>query len=274
MEKEVNNKDKLYQKLIAKTGKTKKQLYNHAYYVENKFHLPPNAGLGYIANDLKIKLRRYYSQEIIEKIKSANTKFNSSSNQKSNKKNISKSRDSYSKTLTIKLNQKINEIKDPLLPQNVINEARDMSFVYPIIYLFENSIRNFIIIVMETEFGRNWWNDKITKHNHLKKSISDVVESRKKEEKENRFHGKRSAHEIYYTDVPNLLQIIKHYFPKMKKYIKQKQSWIETMIDSINLSRRIVAHNNPLSKNDYNRIKMNYTDWCEQLSFTKEKLEK
>lgn len=276
MKKKDDQIVKLFEKLMNKTGLKKSQLYNKAYRIEKTHHLPKNAGLGYLAVEHDLSIRKYFSQDTIDRIKSLKEKLHDSNNRNNTKKTFNKSTNTKSYELSIKLDKVIKGIKgikDPLLSNTVIMDAKKMSEIYPLLYVFENSIRNFIILVMEKEFSKDWWNDEIITHSSFQ-TVSRDVASRKKEEKGKRYHGKRNAHEIYYTDVPDLLKIINQYFPIMKKYINERKSWIETMVNSINLSRRIVSHNNPLAKEDYERIKIYYKDWCKQLTFTKEILEK
>ncbi len=55
-------------------------------------------------------------------------------------------------------------VNDPILPEKVIAEARMMAEdVYPVLYVFENSIRETILRVMQKHHGDKWWDSKASK---------------------------------------------------------------------------------------------------------------
>ncbi|MBN8585868.1 MAG: hypothetical protein J0M37_12310 [Ignavibacteria bacterium] len=267
---DYSNTDVLYKKLEPKTGLSKKQLYDKAIYLEKR-GLPKGAGIGYIALEHNLSISKYYPHDIIEKIfakkeRESNT-ANTTNPSRSKKRTINKS---SSLTLNVNIDNIIKSINDPILPTNIVSDAKNMANAFILLYIFENSIRNFINLVMSKIYGVNWWDTKIN-GKHLN-SLSKKVTDRKQQENENRYHSKRGAHEIYYTDVIDLYKIIHQYYNDLEKYLKEKKSFIENMIDVINKTRRIVEHNNPISKEDFERIKIHFRDWTKQLTYTKEKL--
>ena len=147
----------------------------------------------------------------------------------------------------------------PYIPDALVPEATEMAKVYSLVYVFENSVRNLIRSTMDAKYGKDWWDSKAPRR------VRDVVESRKKEEEKRKWHGKRGAHPILYTDIEDLKAIIntnwsdfKHLFPNL--------SWVSTVVDVIETSRNVIAHNNPLSKADIQRLKVYFDDWVRQIS--------
>jgi hypothetical protein len=161
------------------------------------------------------------------------------------------------KITTIEISKEFRVI-DPFLPQKIIDEAKEMSKVYPIVYLFENSVRNLIRIVLEKKYGPDWWNRKVS----LK--IQKEVEKRIQQENKNRWHGKRGVHKIFYTDIEDLGSIIITNWDDFKE-IFPNQEWIKVRIGEIELTRNIIAHNNPLSRQDIQRLKIYFQDWINQI---------
>lgn len=151
------------------------------------------------------------------------------------------------------------KIVDPYLPKKLINEAAEMAKVYPVVYLFENSIRNLIRSVMGVKHGKDWWNTKVSRR------IRENVQNRKAREKIVRWHGKRGAHPIFYTDIDDLKSIITTNWSDFHD-IFPKLSWVTNTIDVIEVSRNVVAHNNPLSERDIDRLKLFFEDWLKQVS--------
>lgn len=149
-------------------------------------------------------------------------------------------------------------VRDPFLPKRMIEEAKDMAKVYPIVYLFENSVRNLIKIVLEKKYGQNWWDNKVPL------AVRQEVEKRLVKEKENRWHGKRGAHKIFYTNIGDLNSIITTNWKDFEELFPS-QAWIKSRIDEIELSRNVIAHNNPLSERDIKRLKIYFEDWINQI---------
>jgi hypothetical protein len=150
------------------------------------------------------------------------------------------------------------QVVDPFLPKKMIEEAKEMARVYPIVYLFENSVRNLIKIVLEKKYGLNWWDYKVPL------AVRQEVEKRLIKEKRNKWHGKRGAHKIFYTDIGDLNSIITTNWRDFENLFPS-QTWIKSRIDEIELSRNVIAHNNPLSDRDIKRLKIYFQDWINQI---------
>jgi hypothetical protein len=150
------------------------------------------------------------------------------------------------------------QVVDPFLPKKLINDAVQMAKIYPILYLFENSVRNLIQIVLQQKYGSNWWDSKVPN------GVKQDVEKRLLKEEANRWHGKRGAHKIFYTNIGDLNSIISTNWDDFKD-IFPNQAWIKSRIDEIELSRNIIAHNNPLSDRDIKRLKLYFGDWVKQI---------
>ncbi|WKZ70872.1 MAG: DUF2240 family protein [Melioribacteraceae bacterium] len=174
--------------------------------------------------------------------------------------------------------QKILKIKettvsDPLLPNRILNDAKAMSEIYPLIYVFENSIRNFLRLVFDKEYPDGWWSE-----NRITNTPFRNANSRKTKEGENLWHGKRGQSSMLdYVDLDELEAIIYRNTQVLTPYFKNlphQLDWLRIKIKEIYPSRNILAHNNPLSKNDIDRIKVICRDWNSQLPVLKEKLNK
>lgn len=164
----------------------------------------------------------------------------------------------------IRLNSGL-EIQDPLLPNKTLGEAVEMGKVYPVIYTFENSIRNVISLVLTKRYGEGWWDTQVVE------KVRDKVQNRINDEIRNPWHGKRGSAPIFYTDIKDLQSIIKNNWGDFTSLFPS-QNWVETRISEIERSRNIIAHNNPLAKRDIKRIRVYFEDWEAQLKAVKDKL--
>jgi hypothetical protein len=142
-----------------------------------------------------------------------------------------------------------------ILPPSLGREAEKMSEVYSLIYVLENSFRHLIRGILEKKHGSDWWNRA-----NIPSDIKKLVESRQKHEEANRWHAKRGAHEIYYTDFNDLGRIIVNNWDDFRQ-IFLKQHRLRTKLEEIELSRNIVAHSNPLPDREVRRLKLNFEDW-------------
>jgi hypothetical protein len=166
---------------------------------------------------------------------------------------------------------KDTKVDDPLLSSKIIEAAKSMSEVYPLIYIFENSIRNFVRITMDKAYPGGWWNEKRIPNGPKKKA-----ESRKKEEGKNLWHGSRSNNMLDYIDLDELENIISHNTQILTLYFRglpKDLDWLKIKIKEIYPSRNVLAHNNPLSKDDIERVKVICRDWQKQLPNLKLQIE-
>lgn len=141
-----------------------------------------------------------------------------------------------------------------------------MADVYPDLYVFENLMRYVVMNELEKKQGANWWIEP----NIVSNTIAKKVEDRKSKEGTNRWHSKRGNHEIFYTDFGDISDIITNNWKDFKSTFPNLK-WIQTRLEETELSRNIVAHNNPLLKKECDRIKMFLDDLKKQLNIFAEK---
>ncbi|MDV3278686.1 MAG: hypothetical protein LYZ69_09540 [Nitrososphaerales archaeon] len=175
-----------------------------------------------------------------------------------------KSRGQFSTTprnVTVRFSDEL-KIENPGLPESVIREALEMQKLYPYLYLFENSVRHFIMSNMEAKHGSEWWTTTVAK------PIQSKAQDRMQKEGRNRWHGKRGAHPIFYVDIDDLNKIITANYSSFKAKmpdLRRPLEWVSQRIEEIEISRNVVAHNNPLSEDDIRRLKVFYNDWVKQM---------
>jgi hypothetical protein len=135
--------------------------------------------------------------------------------------------------------------------------------VYPLLYAFENSAREFIDGHLTAVYGPDWWDDpKI-----VSKPVRDGVEISRKAERENRTHSARNARPIYYTTFGDLVLIVQSEkgVKVFKRPLFPRTTWFPELVKASEHSRNIVAHMNPLRKQDLDRLEINFKDWLAQI---------
>lgn len=151
------------------------------------------------------------------------------------------------------------KVSDPVLPKRIIEEAKLMAErVYPLLYIFENSVREVIQQVMNRTLGAQWWSAGVPKQ------IAANVAKRMSKEKRNAWHGKRAAHPIYYADMGHLKQIVtlhwEHFAP-----LFPDEAWFTSRFDAIAFSRNVVDHHNPLANDDIKGLEVYTSQWHKQI---------
>jgi Swt1-like HEPN len=145
---------------------------------------------------------------------------------------------------------------DLLLPTSVVTDATRMTELYPKVYLLENSLRSVINRVLTAKHGKDWWQTKAPS------GVRRLVQGRKDKEDKVPWHGKRGAHEIYYSDFSDLRNIIEKNWADFDPIIR-KQQWINQWLEELEPARNTLAHNNPVSENEQKRIEVFFNDWAQ-----------
>jgi Swt1-like HEPN len=161
---------------------------------------------------------------------------------------------------------KIGDI--PVLKASHAKEAKAMSErVYPTMYLFENSVRDFIERVLSAKYGKDWWNVAVPK------KVRDKAEEVKEHEKKDTWHGKRGRRDIDYLLLSQLWTIIRDKWKDFDPFFPQGQHWAQTLIESnMNVPRRVIAHMNPLEENDIKGLESDFRKWVKHLRAIEGKL--
>lgn len=148
----------------------------------------------------------------------------------------------------------------PALKPSHGSEAKTMSEkVYPTLYIFENSVRDLIERVLKAAFGPRWWTTAIPR------TVQATAAQHKADEKKDPWHGRRGAREIDYVFLNELWAIIKHQWKHFAPLFPD-QAWVQTLITrDMNVSRRVLAHMNPLSADDVSNIETAFRKWANQL---------
>lgn len=139
--------------------------------------------------------------------------------------------------------------------------------VYPTVYLFENSVRDVIERVLSAAHGSSWWDVAVSQ------KVRDKAEKFKEEEKKDTWHGKRGRRDLDYLTLPQLWTIIRDRWKDFESLFPQGAAWVQALIESdMNVSRRVVAHMNPLEEDDIKGLEASFRKWVKHLKAVEDKL--
>jgi Swt1-like HEPN len=174
-----------------------------------------------------------------------------------------KSKASGTRTQVVK-ELRVGDVRIPkdALSQKHMDDAERMSRVYPLLYAFENSMREFIDGHLTAVYGDKWWDDpKIVNTTIRKREVRNRNAAAR-----HRYHSRRTDRAIYYTDLGDLPDIATSENGwKVLKSLLPSDKWLYGRVEVIEASRNVVAHMNPLRKQDIDRIRINFEDWLEQV---------
>lgn len=129
---------------------------------------------------------------------------------------------------------------------------------YLAFFVFENSVRDVVSERLSERLGAEWWDTAAS--NPLK----GKVEKRQESEGKDRWHMRRGATEIYYTDFGDLASLIRNNWEHFEDLFPDI-NWVVSRFDELEKSRNIVAHNNLLEPHEVGRITLYLRDWIRQV---------
>jgi hypothetical protein len=149
-------------------------------------------------------------------------------------------------------------IDDPILPEQVSADVARMASVYPLTYVFENSVRELVTRVMQKKYGADWWKQPM-----VPKKVFDHVETNKKNEAAVPWHATRGTHDIHYTGIDDLIAIMFATNDNRPTFeaILGKETGVRHLVEIIEQSRHAIAHHRPLPPDEIKRLQLNVRAW-------------
>ena len=142
-------------------------------------------------------------------------------------------------SITININEQANIL--PLEISDITNSLNG----YTIVYNLENYIRVLILIVLKGKSSKEMMNE----------SIYNYLNEQKQKEKSNKWCDERYGGDLFYITFNQLVEIIKYNDTKFKE-IGIDLRKINTEIEKIGVIRNKIAHNNIISNDDIDTLKV------------------
>ena len=252
---------KLVHKIAKKAGKSDLAIVKNVSALASRRHIAPGVALIITANKYEIG-----SSSVFKKLNSyQQMQLTTELNDKVEKKSASGDGNFRKKIIKPVVDIK-TEFIDPYLQDSLYSNIPSEG--YSIMFALENSIRVFITRMLFDAFGNNWWGQV-----QIKKSLKDMalkVSKRKTKDSENWYHSKRGVHEIYYTDYVDLLQIIKVFNLIFSKFFRKSAAKnLIGKLEELTPTRNVIAHNNPITVKDLERLKVHARDWFAYMQYLK-----
>jgi hypothetical protein len=144
------------------------------------------------------------------------------------------------------------------LDDELVRAARRMATVYAAVAAFENTVRELLKRTLIDRHGDEWWEKAVSS------DIRSRAEKRLADEEAHRFHAQRGEDPINYTDLKDLVNIVKNNWADFEPFL-QSQDWAKGVLDQIERSRNVIMHSGVLDAADIERLGMNIRDWVKQV---------
>ena len=253
---------KLREALLNKLGISSQALWQQCQRLKRQVPLTTEDDTYIIAHKNAIKLDKYLDNETINHIRNLYQQL-IPVKQVPAKQTRENSTGTPVKPRVIRIGKEF-EFNDPILPQKKINEANEMSYVYPRIYVLENSIRELIDRVMTAQYGNNWWDSQSPK------PLRDDVATKMSADKRYSWHQRRGARPIDYLDFKDLPRLMNKIADIVVPDIISDLEWFRQLVKEVYKSRCVVCHMNPLEKNNIKAIEVKFNEWEKQINAKKE----
>jgi hypothetical protein len=149
-----------------------------------------------------------------------------------------------------------------LSEKQLANAEKMAREVYPLLYAVENSMREFVNAHLTGAFGKGWWDrEKI-----VSRPMRDVVKRNKAARGQDRWVLTGNVHPIYLIELGHLSDIItsEEGWPVFRKLLP-RQSWVTELVKAMEQPRNVVAHMNPLQRQNINGLVTRAQEWFDQI---------
>jgi predicted restriction endonuclease len=252
----------LRKSLLTKLNISPQALSQRCNKIQSNVPMSTRDAIYIIAQQNGIRLDKYLDDETIHRIRGLLTQVTTPP-QISTPKKVIKNRLREPRQYIIRIGKEFNLI-DPILTRVKLNEADEMSRIFPYLYLLENSIREFIDKIMTTKYGKNWWNPQAPKE------LRNDVSKRMSDDQKYSWHQRRGARPIDYLDLKDLPRLMNKIEDIVVPDIISDLEWFRQLVNEVYKSRCVVCHMNPLDKNNINAVIVKFNQWQKQIDAKKD----
>lgn len=250
--------------LANKLGISERQVYNRAQELANRASIKISDAIWVLAAQNQINLTKYLPPEVVDRVRyllpqiPAPPRGAMPSGEKAERK-----KKTAPKEFVVAKDFKGS---DPILPIQVFEEAREMAAIYPLLYLLENSIREYLRRIVDARLGKEWWTTT------AQSRIKDKINDRMSDENKHAWHQRRGDHPIDYLDFSELSLIVKNNEALFVPDFLPSVQWFEQFVLEAYKSRCVVCHMNPLEQDNILDVRLKIKKWQKLVEAKKDAL--
>lgn len=152
-----------------------------------------------------------------------------------------------------------NSILKKILPEDIREKGIYMAEVYTYLYSVENSLRVFIELVGQENYGEQYM-DKL----NFPRALQTTISKRKEKALEQKWLSLRGNNDLFYLDFKDIGTLIENNWDIFKKYFVT-QDFILPKINEMADCRNLIAHNSYVSKTERDLLKSYYNSILRQI---------
>jgi len=248
--------------LLNKLGVTPQALSQQAQKIKELVPMTTEQAVCIIAQRKGIKLDKYLDEEEIHLIRGLLQQVTPPL-QITTKKVERKTEKQAPRQYVIRIGKQF-KFTDPLLPLSKLNEANEMSDIFPYLYVIENSVREFIHRIMTSQYGSNWWDSQAPPE------LQKEVIKRMSYDKRDSWHQRRGTRPIDYLDLKDLPRLMNKLEKVIVPDIISDLAWFRELVKQVYKSRCVVCHMNPLDKDNADAVLVWFNQWQKQINAKKD----
>jgi hypothetical protein len=126
---------------------------------------------------------------------------------------------------------------------------------YRLLYILENSIRQFITRVLKAKHGDDWWDKLATVE------LKRTYDRNTRAESVNAWHQRRSKNPIDYIDLDQLTALVRQAQQDFVPTFFKTEGWFQHFVDEVYQSRCVVCHMNPLTQQNVDGVVLRFNHW-------------
>ena len=116
-------------------------------------------------------------------------------------------------------------------------------------------------LVLKAKYGDDWWTKAVPSN------VRETADELKLQEQKDTFHGKRGRRDIDYLLLTQLWKIVNHKWKDFESLFPPGKHWVQSVIENdMNVSRRPIAHINPLEDDDIRNVETTFLKWVHPTS--------
>jgi hypothetical protein len=245
---------------LLKRLRSPKALYRSTDQLRKRFPMSFEDAAYVIAFQSGVNVARYLDRDTLSRVQQHVRSLRSTEGETKPAKRREKESRQRNKTVEVKVAGIRAEAVPHMRPAHAQDGKRMAQKAFLPLYLFENSARDVIAGVLENAYGKNWWDVAATR------SLKARAARHKADEDKEAWHSARGAHPINYlllTDLPALVRADKAW-PHFENLFP-RATWFESIVADLNVSRRVLAHMNPIPASDIQHIESSFAKWVNQL---------
>lgn len=249
-------------------GVTQRRIYQLAKELSDRASIKTAEAIWILASQNQINLTKYLPPEVVQRVRELRLQIPAPPRPAGEQGGpVSRTASSVTKKTAraITIAREFKET-DPILPAQILTQAKEMAAIYPLLYVMENSMREFLRRVVDAHNNSGWWTTTAPTR------IRERIKSRMADDEKHAWHQRRGSHPIDYLDLNELPLIVQNNQALFVPAFLPSAQWFDQFVDDLYKSRCVLCHMNPLRKENVQDVRLRSGKWRRLVQEKKDRL--